>query len=233
MTSRMAVTLVATAVLAACSSSQGPTWNGYSVGLPNGQRAFRVDCHGIFEGQDTCYSKAAEICGGKQQVRPIEQVAPLADADTTRDVRVLTFQCGPAPQPVQPAPVPVPVPPPPPPPPAPAPKHITLEGDANFDTDKATLRPDARARLDALIQSARGVTFTTVTVNGYTDSRGSAAHNQNLSERRAQSVAQYLHDHGLQSQRFGTHGYGASNPVATNATAAGRAQNRRVEITLE
>ncbi|WP_042301452.1 OmpA family protein [Paraburkholderia kururiensis] len=227
MASRMAVTLVATAVLAACSSSQGPTWNGYSVGLPNGQRAFRVDCRGIFEGQDTCYSKAAEICG-KQQVRPIEQVAPLADADTARDVRVLTFQCGPAPQPVQPAPQPVPVPPP-----APAPKHITLEGDANFDTDKAVLRPDARARLDSLIQSARGVSFTRVTVNGYTDSRGSATHNQGLSERRAQSVAQYLHDHGLQSQRFEMHGYGASNPVATNATAAGRAQNRRVEITLE
>ncbi|KWK79034.1 OmpA family protein [Burkholderia ubonensis] len=230
MTRKMAATLVATMVLAACSTSQGPTWNGYSVGLPNGQRAFRVDCHGIFEGQGTCYSKAAEICGN-QRVRPIEQVAPLADTDTTRDVRVLTFQCGAVPQPAQPAPQPAPVPPPPPPPPAP--KHVTLAGDATFDTDKATLRPDARAKLDALIDQARGMTFNTVTVNGYTDSRGSVAHNMGLSERRAQSVAQYLRDHGLQAKRFETRGFGASDPVATNATAAGRAQNRRVDITLE
>lgn len=228
MTSKIAVTLVATAVLAACSTSQGLRWDGYSVGLPNGERAFRVDCHGIFSGQNVCYSKAANICG-KQQVRPIEQVAPLADTDTTRDVRVLTFQCGPAPQALHPAPQPAPLPPSPPA----VPKHVTLEGDANFDTDKATLQPDALAKLDAFIQSARGSTFTSVTVSGYTDSRGSAAHNQDLSEKRARSVAQYLHDKGLQSQRFETRGYGASNPVATNATAAGRAQNRRVDITLE
>lgn len=201
------------AVLAGCGSSQGPAWNAYSVGLPNGQHAYQVTCHGIFEGQDTCYSRAREICGS-QQVHPLEQVAPLADAGATRDVRVLTFQCA--------APVPAPAPPPP--------QKLSLEGDANFDVDRATLRPEARSRLDALIAAA-GATFGTVTVSGYTDSTGSAAHNQDLSERRAQSVAQYLQQHGLKASQYAVHGYGESNPVASNATAEGRAHNRRVEIT--
>lgn len=219
-------------VLAGCSSSQGPAYNAYTVGLPNGQRAYQVTCHGLLEGQDTCYSKAREICGS-QQVQPLEQVAPLADADATRDVRILTFQCAAKPQPA-PAPAPVVVPPPPPPPaPAPAPQKLSLEGDTNFDVDRATLKPEARSRLDALIAAAGGATFGTVTVNGYTDSTGTAAHNQGLSERRAQSVAQYLQAHGLKARQYVVHGYGESNPVADNATAEGRAHNRRVEITTD
>jgi outer membrane protein OmpA-like peptidoglycan-associated protein len=112
----------------------------------------------------------------------------------------------------------------------PPPQKLSLEGDANFDVDRATLRPEARSRLDALIAAA-GATFGTVTVSGYTDSTGSAAHNQDLSERRAQSVAQYLQQHGLKASQYAVHGYGESNPVASNATAEGRAHNRRVEIT--
>ncbi|MFX1739974.1 OmpA family protein [Paraburkholderia kururiensis] len=113
----------------------------------------------------------------------------------------------------------------------PPPQKLSLEGDANFDVDRATLTPEARGRLDALIAAAAGATFGTVSVSGYTDSTGPAAHNQGLSERRARSVAQYLQQHGLKASQYVVHGYGESNPVATNATAEGRAHNRRVEIT--
>ncbi|MFM0487367.1 OmpA family protein [Paraburkholderia graminis] len=224
--------LGATALLAACSSSQGPTWNAYRVSMPNGQQAYRVDCHGLFEGQSTCYAQAAEICG-KKPVQPLEAVAPLGDEQNPRDVRILTFQCA---TPAQPAPPVVAKPAPAPAPvvaPAAPPKRITLDSDANFDTDKSTLKVDARDRLDVLIEAAHGTTFRTVTISGYTDSTGTADHNQQLSERRAQAVAQYLREHGLRAQNFDVRGFGESNPLASNATAAGRSKNRRVDITLE
>jgi outer membrane protein OmpA-like peptidoglycan-associated protein len=69
-----------------------------------------------------------------------------------------------------------------------------------------------------------------VQVAGYTDSTGSASHNQRLSERRAQAVLSYLKSHGLRSQSYAAQGFGSANPVASNATTAGRAQNRRVEV---
>ncbi|MFP3541557.1 OmpA family protein, partial [Pseudomonas sp. SIMBA_044] len=81
-------------------------------------------------------------------------------------------------------------------------------GDANFDTAKWTLRPEARAKLDKLVSDASGATFALVTVKGYTDSRGSDAYNLNLSQHRAETVAAYLRDHGLQAQRYAAHGYG-------------------------
>ncbi len=220
----LTVVLAIAAVLTGCSSASGPTFDAYSVTLPNQQQAYRVRCDGLLEGQGTCDAKAREMCGNAQ-VRPIEAVAPYSSG---AGVRVLTFQCGvpaqPAPPP-QPAPQPAPAPVPP--------RKITLSGDANFDFDKATLTADARGRLDQLVTQARGMSFRTVTVDGYTDAIGSAAYNQALSERRAQTVAMYLHDRGLNSQQFFAHGNGKANPVATNATEAGRAQNRRVEIQLD
>ncbi|RQR43480.1 OmpA family protein [Burkholderia sp. Bp9131] len=229
MSAKSLLILGATVLLAACAS-QGPTWNAYRVTMPNGQQAYRVDCHGLFEGQEACYSQAVEICG-KKQVQPLEAVAPLGDEQNPRDVRILTFQCATPAQPAPPVaakPVPAPVVVP-----AAPPKRITLDSDANFDIDKSTLKADARDKLDVLIEAAHGTTFKTVTISGYTDSTGSAEHNQQLSERRAQAVAQYLREHGLNAQKFDVRGYGESNPVASNATAPGRAKNRRVDITLE
>jgi outer membrane protein OmpA-like peptidoglycan-associated protein len=198
--------------------------------MPNGQQAYRVDCHGLFEGQEACFSQAVEICGNNQ-VRPLEAVAPLGDEQNPRDVRILTFQCA---TPAQPAP-PVAAKPAPAPVVAPAapPKRITLDSDANFDTDKSTLKADALDKLDVLIEAAHGTTFKSVTISGYTDSTGTAEHNRQLSERRAQAVARYLREHGLNAQKLDVRGYGESNPIASNATAAGRAKNRRVDITLE
>ena len=67
---------------------------------------------------------------------------------------------------------------------------------------------------------------------GHTDSTGSDAYNQGLSERRARSVADYLSSHGVQSARIGTRGFGETQPVASNETEEGRAANRRVEIKI-
>jgi outer membrane protein OmpA-like peptidoglycan-associated protein len=74
---------------------------------------------------------------------------------------------------------------------------------------------------------------TYIDINGHTDSTGSLAHNQQLSERRAASVANYLGDRGgVDQRRISTMGFGPSQPVASNATADGRAQNRRVEVLI-
>ena len=73
---------------------------------------------------------------------------------------------------------------------------------------------------------------TVIEVAGHTDSSGSDQYNQSLSERRAQSVAGYLGSHGVKQQRLITIGAGEAHPVASNDTEAGRAQNRRVEITI-
>ena len=73
---------------------------------------------------------------------------------------------------------------------------------------------------------------TLVDVTGHTDSTGSSAHNQQLSERRAASVAEYLVAQGNNPQRFQVLGMGQNDPIASNATPEGRAQNRRVEIII-
>ena len=127
-------------------------------------------------------------------------------------------------QPVAEAPKAVPAPAP-----APKPEKIVLNG-VNFDFDKSTLKPGARDILDhavSVIQTNANFRFK---LSGYTDSIGSDAYNQKLSERRVNAVHDYLVQHGVMPQRLDSVGYGESHPVATNATAEGRAQNRRVEI---
>ena len=79
----------------------------------------------------------------------------------------------------------------------------------------------------------RGANIQKITVVGHTDSKGSDAYNQKLSERRASTVANYLAENGVPSQLIEAYGQGEKNPVATNKTAEGRAQNRRVEVTVD
>ncbi|MBH9738067.1 OmpA family protein, partial [Burkholderia cepacia] len=83
--------------------------------------------------------------------------------------------------------------------------------------------------LNRFLDVNREARFRRVTVTGYTDSQGAHAHNVRLSEARARAVATYLRTGGLQAEHFATVGRGAAEPVASNATAEGRAQNRRVE----
>jgi outer membrane protein OmpA-like peptidoglycan-associated protein len=229
--SRLAVLGALSALLAACSTQQGPTYTAHAITAPN-QKAptYRVDCNGLLESSKTCFKVAAEICKD-QTVTPIEAVDGFKSGTNTNNPRELTFMCGKLaePTPVV-APVPVPVPPPPARPQPPEQRQVLLQGDANFATDSAVLSGAARARLDTFIRANEGVSLRSITITGYTDSTGSRAHNQKLSEARAQSVLQYLRSHGMRAEQFIAEGEGADNPVASNATAEGRSMNRRVEV---
>ena len=109
---------------------------------------------------------------------------------------------------------------------------LDLSADVLFATDSATLRPGAIDRLRPLAGYLRDTDGVRVAIDGYTDARGSDAHNQDLSQRRAASVRDALVDMGAERARFAIVGHGEREPVATNATAAGMRQNRRVDVTL-
>lgn len=109
---------------------------------------------------------------------------------------------------------------------------LTLSEDVLFQTDSAVLRPGAIEKLRPLARYLRGNPGVRVAIDGYTDSRGSDAHNQDLSERRAASVRQAFDDMDVVRARFSVVGHGERDPVATNGTAAGMRLNRRVEVTL-
>jgi len=125
---------------------------------------------------------------------------------------------------------------PPPVPPAPPPAKgeplVTLHGP-QFDFNKATLKPEGKRMVDHAIQVMKDKPGMKVSVEGHTDSIGSEAYNQRLSERRAQAVRDYMIENGISPGRVATRGFGKSRPVASNKTAEGRAQNRRVEIIAE
>lgn len=106
---------------------------------------------------------------------------------------------------------------------------LTL-GDVLFDTNKATLKPGADQRIDRLASFLQSNPNERLIIEGYTDSTGSEEFNQELSQRRAQAVADALATHGVPASRYQVVGRGQAFPVATNSTAAGRQQNRRVEI---
>ncbi|HJQ85575.1 MAG TPA: OmpA family protein [Candidatus Binatia bacterium] len=128
-----------------------------------------------------------------------------------------------------PPPPPVVQAPPPPPPPSKGTKIATV-GSANFDFDRASLKPSGRDVLDGAVKTMRDNPTLSVVIEGHTDSVGSDAYNERLSERRANAVKDYLVRQGISSSRITTRGYGESRPVASNDTEEGRAQNRRAEI---
>ena len=101
-----------------------------------------------------------------------------------------------------------------------------------FATDSAALNPQLRSDLFVLADSLNKYPQSVVTVTGHTDNTGSAGYNQDLSERRASSVASVLRTGGVSSSRIRVVGAGENSPIATNQTAQGRAQNRRVDITI-
>ena len=129
-----------------------------------------------------------------------------------------------------PAPVAKAAPPPPAPQPTPAPqKKIVLRG-VNFEFNKATISPDAASVLREAASLLKEDTNVKVSVEGHTDSVGSDAYNLGLSNRRAVAVKDFLVNEGVADGRLTTRGLGEAQPVASNDTADGRAQNRRVEL---
>ncbi|HKJ95624.1 MAG TPA: OmpA family protein [Gammaproteobacteria bacterium] len=109
---------------------------------------------------------------------------------------------------------------------------LNMPGNVTFATDSASLDPQFFDVLNSVSLVLKEYTKTVITVAGYTDSRGSKQYNQSLSQRRAQTVSQYLSSQGINGRRIVTRGYGEQYPIASNDTKAGQAQNRRVELTL-
>lgn len=100
----------------------------------------------------------------------------------------------------------------------------------NFDVDSAVIRDESKPTLDKIVTLLKGDSAMNLTIEGHTDSSGTAEHNQVLSQQRAESVKSYLVAAGVSSERLSAVGFGASKPVGSNSTATGKAQNRRVEL---
>ena len=150
---------------------------------------------------------AAKDCDGA--LKPAMAAAPAA---------------APAPM-AKPAPAPAAKPPAPP-----AATKVTYAADAFFDFDKSVLKPEGKAKLDDLVGKVKGINLEVIIAVGHTDSVGTDAYNQALSMRRSEAVKAYLVSKGIEQNRVYTEGKGEKQPIASNATAEGRAKNRRVEI---
>tara|TARA_R110002074_G_scaffold36815_13_gene100239 strand:- start:962 stop:1603 length:642 start_codon:yes stop_codon:yes gene_type:complete len=109
---------------------------------------------------------------------------------------------------------------------------LSMPQDILFATDSAMLRPDLQSDLLVIARNLQRYPESSVVVVGHTDNTGAAAYNQRLSERRADSVASVLITAGVPVRRIVSRGAGENQPIASNETATGRAQNRRVEITI-
>jgi outer membrane protein OmpA-like peptidoglycan-associated protein len=110
---------------------------------------------------------------------------------------------------------------------------ITLSGSVLFASAKSDVLPDATGKLDSVAKAlGEQDPNSKILVEGYTDSQGGASYNQDLSQRRAASVREYLISHGIAADRVTAQGFGMNSPIADNATPEGRANNRRVEIVV-
>ncbi|MDG6773861.1 OmpA family protein [Thiomicrorhabdus sp. ZW0627] len=155
--------------------------------------------------------------------------------DWTKETAIAKCEGWEEPKPVaepEPAPVVAPAPEPKPAPvaaPAPVapPKFV-----AHFDNDKYNLKTDDVPELDAFAKYMNRECSCKIAITGHTDSAGTKAYNQRLSEERAQEVADYLGNKGVAPSRMVVTGQGETAPIATNSTKEGRAQNRRVEVEI-
>lgn len=110
--------------------------------------------------------------------------------------------------------------------------YLIMPGNITFGTNEYAIQPGFQPVLTSIAKVIKEYNKTLVQVTGYTDSTGSAAYNNTLSLQRATAVSNYLRMQGVSADRLIVDGAGSRNPIASNATAAGREQNRRVEIVL-
>jgi outer membrane protein OmpA-like peptidoglycan-associated protein len=111
-------------------------------------------------------------------------------------------------------------------------RQTTAKGTINFERAKADLTSDSSQTLKDLAQIANECPSFSIRIEGHTDAEGTDERNQRLSDRRARAVADFLSQNGVDARRLTTIGYGATRPIADNATAEGRAKNRRIEFTV-
>jgi OOP family OmpA-OmpF porin len=110
---------------------------------------------------------------------------------------------------------------------------LLARGKIRFESGRATIDPDSAGLLDRLIETALRCPTANIEIAGHTDGDGEAAFNQTLSEKRAQAVMDYLVKAGLPADRFTATGYGSTQPIASNDTDEGKAQNRRIDFTVK
>jgi OOP family OmpA-OmpF porin len=177
----------------------------------------------------------AECEGGMAAAAPAAMAKPAmaAPAATTYVAPVAAAAAAPAAmaKPAAPAaPVARPAAPAAPAQPAVTVEKVTFAADAFFDTNKAVLKPEAKAKLDDLASKIKAITLEVIIAVGHTDSDASDAYNQKLSVKRAEAVKAYLVSKGIEANRVYTEGKGEKQPVADNKTKEGKAKNRRTEI---
>lgn len=110
--------------------------------------------------------------------------------------------------------------------------YLIMPGNITFDTNEAFIKKSFQPVIVSIAKVLKEYNKTFIQVNGYTDSTGSDAINNPLSVKRSNAVADFLKVQGVSANRIVANGYGSANPIASNATASGREQNRRVEIVL-
>lgn len=110
--------------------------------------------------------------------------------------------------------------------------YLVMPGNITFDTNQAFIKQSFQPVVISISKVLKEYDKTLVQVNGYTDNTGSDAINNPLSVKRANAIANFLKIQGVAANRIIANGYGSANPIASNATTAGREQNRRVEIVL-
>lgn len=110
---------------------------------------------------------------------------------------------------------------------------VTLSGGVLFRSAESTLLPSAQTKLDQVAKALMSVRERNIIVEGHTDSQGSESYNQGLSQRRADTVRDYLVQRGYPGEHIQSRGMGEGNPIANNTSSEGRANNRRVEIVIE
>ena len=110
--------------------------------------------------------------------------------------------------------------------------RLIMPSNITFATDSAVFKTSFNPILDSVAKVLKEYNKTAIEIIGYTDNTGTVAYNNALSQKRANAVATYLANRGVETARMNVVGMGPSNPIATNATAVGREQNRRVELKI-
>jgi OOP family OmpA-OmpF porin len=185
----------------------------------------------------SAWTPATAAAGCDQALVGNEQAAEATESEAPPDkgiplVLIAPAGAAPAPTPVAPATATTPV--------APitivaaaAPNRVTYAADTFFDFDKAVLKPSGKTSLDQLYEKTKEINLEVIVAIGHTDSVGDKEYNLKLSIKRAEAVKAYLLSKGLAKNRIYTEGKGEDQPVADNATKAGRAKNRRVDVEVK
>ena len=218
----------ATAVIACTASAQTPTAPPFAplttdlmTPTPN-KGAYVQDARGVI------VRDPYGLCWRTASWTPADAVpgcdVPLCVApEMLKDGKCVAPAPAPAAMAPKPAAAPVPAP-------APVSEKVSFAADAFFDFDKSVLKPEGKSKLDEMTSKVKDMNLEVIIAVGHTDSVGSDAYNQKLSIRRAEAVKAYIVSKGVEVSRVYTEGKGEKQPIADNKSAAGRAQNRRVEI---